>query len=91
METGGLEEGHFMKKVFGTLALLSFLYTLGVVGGVEQNTMSLGVGVIHMGVSVGLFWLFCKLSGAFYPAPSRKRKAADGTGTSINGKRKCSV
>lgn len=64
-----------MKKVFGTLALLSFFYILGVVGGVEQNSLSLGVGVIHMGIGLGCFWLFCELSGAFYPAPPRKRKS----------------
>ena len=67
-----------MKKirvVFGTLAFLSFFYLLGVVGAVEQDTMALGTGVIHMAISLGCFWLFCKLSGAFYPAPPRKRKS----------------
>ena len=88
-----------MKKVFGVLAFLSFFYLLGVVGAVEQDTMALGTGMVRMGIGLGCFWLFCELSGAFYPAPlsctvfrSRsKEKAADGTGTSINGKRKSSI
>jgi len=70
-----MEEGHFMKKVFGTLAFLSFFYILGVVGAVEQDTMTLGAGMIRMGIGLGCFWLFCELSGAFYPALSRKRKS----------------
>lgn len=55
-----------MKKVFGVLAFLSFFYLLGVVGAVEQDTM---------GIGLGCFWLFCELSGAFYPALPRKRKS----------------
>lgn len=70
-----MEEGHFMKKVFRTLAFLSFFYILGVVGAVEQNTMTLGAGMVRMGIGLGCFWLFCELSGAFYPAPPRKRKS----------------
>lgn len=81
-----------MKKVFGVLAFLSFFYLLGVVGAVEQDTMTLGAGMVRMGIGLGCFWLFCKLSGAFYPDPPRKKeRAADGTGTSINGKRKSSI
>ncbi len=59
-----MEEGHFMKKVFGTLAFLSFFYILGVVGAVEQDTMALGAGMVRMGIGLGCFWLFCELSGA---------------------------
>lgn len=80
-----------MKKVFGTLAFLSFFYILGVAGAVEQNTMALGAGMICMGIGLGCFWLFCELSGAIYPARREKERAADGTGTSINGKRKSSI
>ena len=78
-----------MKKVFGVLAFLSFFYLLGVVGAVEQDTMALGTGMVRMGIGLGCFWLFCELSGIL---PRReKEKAADGTGTSINGKRKSSI
>ena len=38
-----------MKKVFGVLAFLSFFYLLGVVGAVEQDTMTLGAGMVRMG------------------------------------------
>lgn len=68
-----------MKKVFGVLAFLSFFYLLGVVGAVEQDTMALGAGIVRMGIGLGCFWLFCELSGAFYPAPPRKGKSADGS------------
>lgn len=81
-----------MKKVFGVLAFLSFFYLLGVVGAVEQDTMALGAGMVRMGIGLGCFWLFCELSGAFFILSRReKEKAADGTGTSINGKRKSSI
>ena len=52
-----MEEGHFMKKVFGALAFLSFFYLLGVVGSIEKEMMTLGVGAIHMAVSLVCFWL----------------------------------
>ena len=63
------------RKICGTLAFLSFFYLLGVVGEVEQDTMTLGAGMVRMGIGLGCFWLFCELSGAFYPAPLRKRKS----------------
>ena len=62
-----------MKKVFGVLAFFSFFYLLGVA--VEQDTMTLGAGMVRMGIGLSCFWLFCELSGAFYPAPPRKRKS----------------
>lgn len=80
-----------MKKVFGVLAFLSFFYLLGVVGAVEQDTITLGAGMIRMGIGLGCFWLFCELSGAFILPRREKERAADGTGTSINGKRKSSI
>lgn len=64
-----------MKKVFRTLAFFSFFYILGVVGAVEQGAMALGAGMIRIGIGLGCFWLFCELSGAFYPVPPRKRKS----------------
>lgn len=64
-----------MKKFFGVLAFLSFFYLLGVVGAVEQDTMAFGAGMVHMAIGLGCFRLFCELSGAFYPAPPRKRKS----------------
>lgn len=74
MEAYKLEEKK-MKKIFGTLAFLSFFYILGAVGGVEQGIMPLGAGIIRANIGFACFWLFCKMSGAFYPAPPRKRKS----------------
>lgn len=54
METYGLEE-QIMKKVFGVLTFLSFFYLLGVVGAVEQDTMTLGAGMVRMGIGLGCF------------------------------------
>lgn len=67
-----MEEGHFMKKVFGALAFLSFFYLLGVVGSIEKEMMSLGVGAIHMVVSLVCFGLFGKLYGL---SESKQRKS----------------
>ena len=74
MEAYELEEKK-MKKVFGTLAFLSFFYILGVVGAMEQDTMTLGAGTVRACIGLGCFWLFCKLSGVFYSATPRKRKS----------------
>ena len=54
-----------MKKVFGTIAFLSFLFLLGTVGSVEQGMTSLSTGVIRMLVSFGSFVLFAWLAGGF--------------------------
>lgn len=67
-----MEEGHFMKKVFGALAFLSFFYLLGVVGSIEKEMMTLGVGAIHMAVSLVCFDLFGKLYGL---SESKQRKS----------------
>lgn len=67
-----MEEGHFMKKVFGALAFLSFFYLLGVVGSIEKEIMTLGVGTIHMAVSFVCFGLFGKLYGL---SESKQRKS----------------
>lgn len=65
-----------MKKVFGVLAFLSFFYALGVVGGIEQDMIGLGAGFLHACISIGCFYLFCHLSGAFDPpdyTPPKKK------------------
>lgn len=54
-----------MKKVFGCLAMLSFLFLLGTVGSVEQDMMTLGAEVIRMVIGFVLMWLFTWLSGGF--------------------------
>lgn len=56
-----------MKKIFGILAFLSFLFLLGSVGGVEQDTLSLGTGTIYMVIGLACFGLFTWLAGGFDP------------------------
>ena len=60
-----MEKGDGMKKVFGTIAFLSFLFLLGTVGSVEQDMIPLGTGVIRMVVSFASLWLFTWLAGGF--------------------------
>ena len=67
-----MEEGHFMKKVFGALAFLSFFYLLGVVGSIEKEIITLSVGAIHMAVSLVCFGLFGMLYGLL---ESKQRKS----------------
>lgn len=73
-----MEEGKKLKRFFGILALMSFLYLLGTVGGVEQNTIPLGTGTIHMAVGLIAFAVFTRLAGGFdysctYDEESRPR------------------
>ena len=54
-----------MKKVFGTIAFLAFLFLLGTVGSVEQDMIPLGTGVIRMVAGLASFGLFTWLAGGF--------------------------
>lgn len=54
-----------MKKVFGTIAILSFLFLLETVGSVEQDMIPLGTGVICMAAGLAAFGLFTWLAGGF--------------------------
>lgn len=54
-----------MKKMFGVIAFLSFLFLLGTVGSVEQGMMSLGTGVVRMVFSLVSFAVFTWLAGGF--------------------------
>ena len=58
-------EGVTMKNVFGTIAILSFMFLLGTVGSVEQDMIPLGTGVICMVVGLASLWLFTWLAGGF--------------------------
>lgn len=60
-----MERNIGMRKVFGVLAFLSFFLLLGVVGSVEQNQLSLGIGTVYMFLSLGVWVLFSWLAGAF--------------------------
>ena len=64
-----------MKRIFGTLAFLSFFWLLGTVAAVEQDMMALGTGTLHMAVALWpSSYVFCKLAGAFYPPQKRKSR-----------------
>lgn len=67
-----MEEGHFMKKVFGALSFFSFFYLMGVVGSIEKEIITLSVGAIHMAVSLVCFGLFDMLYGL---SESKQRKS----------------
>lgn len=54
-----------MKKVFGTIAILSFLFLLRTVGSVEQDMTPLGTGVVRMVFSLVSFAVFTWLAGGF--------------------------
>lgn len=54
-----------MKKVFGTIAFLSFLFLLGTVGSVEQDMIPFGTGVIRIVAGLAAFGLFTWLAGGF--------------------------
>ena len=58
-------EGMSVKKVFGAIAILSFLFLLGTVGSVEQDMIPIGTGVIRMVAGLAAFWLFTWLAGGF--------------------------
>ena len=74
-----MEEGNRMKRVFGTLAFLSFFWLLGLVGAIEQNMMALGTETLYMVIALALFYVFCKLAGAFDPyIPPEKEKPQTG-------------
>lgn len=57
------------KRVFGILAFVAFLVTLGTVGNIEQNQIALFPGTVIAFGSEALFALFLKLAGAFDPPP----------------------
>lgn len=78
-----------MKRIFGTLAFLSFFWLLGTVAAVEQDMMALSTGTIHMVLALACFYVFCKLAGVFYP--TEKKKSRSRCSRPENGKHKCSI
>lgn len=69
------------------ISLLFWL--LGTVAAVEQDMMALSTGTLHMAVALALFYVFCKLAGAFYPPQKRKSRRRECS--PIHGKRKSSI
>jgi len=62
LRSGGING---MKKVFGVLAVVSFICLFGSVGAVEQDMVTLGAGFIYMALSLAAFSLFTWLAGGF--------------------------
>ena len=54
-----------MKKVFGIIAILSFLFLLGTVGSMDQDMISLRIGIIRTASGIASFWIFSWLAGWF--------------------------
>lgn len=80
-----------MKKVFGTLAFLSFFFLLGTVGAVEQDMISLEAGAIRMAIELFVFDLSCELSGATEPYVYEEKKNRPRCRRPKGGKRKSSI
>ena len=53
------------RRVCGCLSFLAFFFALGVVGGVEHDTIDLLPGTLYMFGSMGACWLLAWLAGAF--------------------------
>ena len=61
------------RRVCGVLAMTMFFALLGVVGGIEQDTIPLGSGFAAGLAIEAAMVIFAYLSGAFVPArPARK-------------------
>ena len=57
------KQGRRLRPLWGALAAMSFLLTLGAAGGMEHGTMALGQGVWLMAASLGAGTAFAKLAG----------------------------
>lgn len=53
------------RRVCGCLSFLAFFFVLGVVGGVEHDTIDLLPGTLYMFGGMGVCWLLAWLAGAF--------------------------
>ena len=54
-----------LRRVWNALAGVSFFLLLGIVGGVEQDSIALGAGAWMMAASMGAGTLFAWLAGWF--------------------------
>ena len=81
-----------MRKVFGILSAVSFLYALGICGGIETDSIDLWPGFVRAIIGMLLFGLFAWFAGAFEPAydDTEDEEAAAGRSSSHDGKRKSS-
>lgn len=54
-----------MKKIYGTLAFISFFILYGTVGASECDTISLQRFIIQSAISIICLFVFTKLAGGF--------------------------
>lgn len=85
-----MEEGKKLKRFFGILALISFLYLLGAAGGIEQNTIPLEAGAIHMAAGLIAFAVFTWLAGGFDYSCTYDKESRPRCSRPKGGKRKSS-
>lgn len=68
------KQGRRLRPLWGALAAMSFLLTLGAAGGMEHGTMALGQGAWLMAASLGAGAAFAKLAGLpWAPLQARQR------------------
>lgn len=66
------------RRVCGVLAMTMFFALLGVVGGIEQDTIPLGRGFLTgIGIEAAMI-AFAYLAGAFVPARPARKEARHG-------------
>ncbi|MCQ2439278.1 MAG: hypothetical protein MJ074_05920 [Oscillospiraceae bacterium] len=66
------------RRVCGALAMIMFFALLGVVGGIEQDTIPLGRGFLtSIGIEAAMI-AFAYLAGAFMPARPARKEARHG-------------
>lgn len=57
-------KGRIMKKIFGILSALCFLYLVGVAGALDNDVICSGEALTRAIIGSALFVLFAVLSGA---------------------------
>lgn len=68
-----------MKKVFGIIAAIAFLIAFGIVGGVENDTITLGKGVVTLIIAMVVMTVCTKKAGAFDEENAAGREGASTT------------
>ena len=56
-----------MKMFFGCLAGLSFLGIVGIMGGIENETIALHIGIMSAAAILPIFIITASMAGAFAP------------------------
>lgn len=62
-----------IRRLCGITATISFLFALGVAGGIEKDMIDVLPGAVAGTALMGSCGLFAWLAGAFEPEPQRRR------------------